>query len=184
MKKIVVLGALAACIAAPSVAHAKVYGQLQTGIDHVSVGGLSDDGFSIGGALGYEHMLGKKAFAAIELTVDGSTAELCDPNLVFAGDNGCMDSRGDSSLVVKLGTALSAKADAYVLGGSAYREFRYFNNGANPFTDIVELDGWRAGAGVKLKISGKKFVKIEYRYSDYEAGFTSSSGLVAVGTAF
>jgi len=184
MKKIAFLGALLACSAVPSVAHAKVYGELHSGIDHVSVGGLSDDGFSYGGALGYEHKIGKQAFAAIELTFDSSTSELCDPNLVFVGDNGCMKSRGDSSFVAKLGTRLSDKTEVYVLGGSAYREFRYINSGTTPFTDRLGFDGWRAGAGVKLKLSDKMFAKAEYRYSNYEADFTSSNALVALGTHF
>lgn len=42
----------------------------------------------------------------------------------------------------------------------------------------VDLDGWRAGAGVEQAISPGLFAKVEYAYSNYEEGeFDAPSGL-------
>lgn len=185
-KTIAALAAFTACMAMPSVAQAKVYAEVHGGYDDLSIAGLSAGGAAYGGALGYEHKIGKTMFAAIDYSVDGATGEVCVVDQIVIGDEACVRPRADVALVAKFGTALSEKSEIYLLGGRTNASFKYsYDDGVDPFTDSFDRGAWRVGAGVKLKLSGKIFAKAEYRYSDYgRGGYTRSNGLVALGTAF
>jgi outer membrane immunogenic protein len=71
----------------------------------------------------------------------------------------------------RVGTAISDSAMIYAKGG--YTNARYNVLATDNSTEIgtdLDLDGWRAGAGVELALSNNLFAKAEYRYSNYTSG--------------
>lgn len=88
---------------------------------------------------------------------------------------------------VRVGLPVSSKALLYAKGG-------YANTRAALATADVDdgiefdlkenLDGIRAGAGLEIAFGRNLFGKAEYRYSNYEAGFTKHQGVIGLGFRF
>jgi len=77
----------------------------------------------------------------------------------------------DLYLGARAGFVVSPNALVYVKGG--YTNARFDVLATDNVTDIqtdVDLDGWRAGAGVELALTRNVFLKAEYRYSNYGKG--------------
>lgn len=72
---------------------------------------------------------------------------------------------------VRVGVPLGERALVYVKGGYTNASFDVLttDNTDDTQTDI-DLDGWRAGAGVEFGITDNLFLKAEYRYSNYGEG--------------
>ncbi len=71
----------------------------------------------------------------------------------------------------RIGARVGSNAMIYAKGG--YTNARYNVLASDGTTDTrtnVNLDGWRAGAGVEVAITKNAFVKAEYRYSNYTNG--------------
>jgi outer membrane immunogenic protein len=45
-------------------------------------------------------------------------------------------------------------------------------------------DGWRGGAGYQFTFNNGVYIKAEYRYSDYDSGFTRHNVIGGVGYQF
>ena len=72
---------------------------------------------------------------------------------------------------VRIGVPLGSRALIYAKGGYTNASFDVLttDNTDDTQTDI-DLDGWRAGAGVELGITDNLYLKAEYRYSNYGEG--------------
>lgn len=82
-----------------------------------------------------------------------------------------IDAGRDLYLGARVGTKITPRSLAYVKGGytNAKMDVLATDNTTDVETDL-NLDGWRAGAGVEHQITDTIFVKGEYRYSQYQEG--------------
>jgi len=186
MKSMIIATAgLAALLAAPA-AHAEgLRAELHTGYDNISVGGESSDGVAYGFAVGYDKNVSDKSFLGFEASFDDSTTRDCVKGLVVAGDRTCIGAGRDLSVVVRAGYNLTDTSSIYLLTGyTNARIVASYRNGTTTTRSSDNGDGFRAGAGYQFGITDKIYGKAEYRYSNYEAGFSRHQGLVGVGISF
>ncbi|HEX9932395.1 MAG TPA: outer membrane beta-barrel protein [Allosphingosinicella sp.] len=74
----------------------------------------------------------------------------------------------------------------YALAGYTNGRFRIDYDPANgPATSVSEdLDGVRVGAGFQQGFGNNLYTKVEYRYSNYEAGAERHQVIAGLGIAF
>ncbi|HEX8668411.1 MAG TPA: outer membrane beta-barrel protein [Allosphingosinicella sp.] len=177
MRKFILAAAAATVFAAPAYAqdtagttgggHIEVIG----GFDYVQ-GGVEEsdsDGILYGVAAGYDFGGGNMVFG-IELEATDSTAKECD-----FGE--CLRAGRDLYAGGRIGTRMGEDALVYVKAG-------YTNARVKADDDGVNLDGVRAGLGVQYDIGTNLLAKLEYRYSNYEAGVERHQVVAGVGFRF
>lgn len=156
-----------------------------TGIDGTSQFGAKGTGVSYGAQAGYDIQRGKLVLG-VEGEVAGSTAKACVTYTTGAG----YCSKADRDLYVggKLGVAVGNSTLLYAKAG--YTNFRDKFSYADPATPANNykgsgvMDGVRGGVGVEQKVTGNVSLKAEYRYSNYEAGYSRNQGVVGLGFRF
>lgn len=139
--------------------------EAHVGYDNVRIGsGLGHaDGVAYGVGAGYDFALGGGgAIAGVEVNADFTSA-----------DKFGIDVKRDLSALVRVGTSLGTNGLIY--GKVGYSNVRL--GGANG-------DGVRAGVGYELAFGSNAYGKIEYQYTNYEAGVTRNQGLVGIGYRF
>ena len=118
-----------------------------------------------------------------------------DENVFVQGDE--LESGAGRDLYVggRVGANLDLLGSSfvYVKGGYTNQRFRTEyddgGNGAADFNDGVNLDGGRVGVGAEFGIptlgfGSAAYIKTEYRYSNYEAGFEKHQAIAGVGFRF
>jgi outer membrane immunogenic protein len=184
MRKFVIAGA-AALFAIPAAANAQAWVQAETGLDVISFDGESDEGVSYGVSAGYDIPLSGGMFVGVQGTAADSTTKECASDVLEAGDELCFKAGRDLAAVVRLGTSVGEKAKLYVLGGyTNARLLVTYDDGVDSASEGGNADGFRLGAGAQYNLSGKVFVKGEYRYSNYEADFSRHNVLLGLGVQF
>lgn len=139
------------------------------GYDHVSGGDDGDGkgGFVYGVAGGYDAALGRVRLGA-EAEITDSTVRQRETIAGEGGGRFRSDLGRDLYLGVRAGYVLSPAAMIYAKAGySNARMKTSFTSGAAITREAVNLDGFRAGAGIEVKIAPRFYVKGEYRYSHY-----------------
>lgn len=184
MKKYLAAAAVAAsCV--PAVAHAQAYAQLQLGLDSASAETGSHQGFTSGVSLGYEFPVTEKLFLGIEGSADDSTNKQCAHDVRAPGDKLCEKTGRDLAATLHFGTKLSDDARLYALAGYTNALLtKDYTDGLGTVGVNMRFDGIRLGAGFKKDLSGHAFVKVEYRYGNYEQGFSRHNALAAIGVNF
>ena len=183
--------AVLAAAAAPASAEgfrAEIHG----GWDHVRADGPgnnnddSDSGIVYGIGAGYDFDIGKKMQLGIDLSADLSTMEECRNSVIVANDRACLDAGRDLAAAVRLGYKVSPNGTVYALAGYTNARFHFdYTTPANVTTrDGRNLDGFRLGAGYQHDFGKRMYGKVEYRYSNYEAGVTRHQALLGVGVKF
>lgn len=127
------------------------------------------DGLIFGVNLGYDLQRGKAVFG-IEAEATESTAEIKAGNTI----------------------AVSASRDLYVggrvgfvAGGTLiYGKAGYTNARVETLAGGDNGDGFRVGAGVERRFGEHLFGKVEYRYSNYEAGVSRHQAVAGLGVRF
>jgi outer membrane immunogenic protein len=141
-----------------------------------SIYGAKKDGVVGGVAAGYDFQAGHVVFGVEGEGTIASTKDQ-DSGVLVAGDSLRVKAGRDLYAGGRIGFTLGNNALLYAKGG--YTNARINEHYTAPGTpginisDHDDLDGWRAGAGVEVKLGGKVYAKAEYRYSDY----SSDSGL-------
>ena len=133
----------------------------------------SIDGFMYGVGLGYDFPVGDRVVLGLEAEGAFSTAEteVVDGDLEDLGFGAELDTGRDLYVGARAGVVASENLLLYAKGG--YTNARYNMLADNGTTDLetdVDLDGWRAGVGAEYAMSENTFVKLEYRYSNYNEG--------------
>lgn len=184
MKRYFAAAAVAA-LCAPVAAHAQVYLQLQGGLDSASTAAGSHEGFTSGVSAGYDVPISEKLFAGIEVSADDSTNKKCNFDVRTPGDKLCEKTGRDLGATVHVGTKLSESARLYALAGYSNAEVKEtYTDASGTFGISRTFDGLRLGAGFKKDLTGQAFVKIEYRYANYERDFSRHYALAAIGANF
>lgn len=158
------------------------------GWDRVQVDGGGEDGAVYGGGIGYDLQRGRAVFG-IEGEVTGSSAESCINNFDIAGDRLCVDAGRDLYVGARAGIAAAPNLLLYAKAGYTNGRVRLDYEDGTPATaadfSIGEnLDGIRVGAGAEYLVTRNAYVKAEYRYSNYEQGFSRNQVVAGVGFRF
>lgn len=134
-------------------------------------------GLLYGVGVGYDVDVGPVVVGA-EAELTDSTAKTSFGNGGFAGFGlGNVKANRDIYVGARVGAKLSPTTLLYAKGGYTNAKFDVRNNdGTQSYTQDIDADGWRAGAGVEHAISGNTFAKLEYRYSNYSKAEVDLNG--------
>lgn len=157
----------------------------------------SFSGIDYGIGIGYDYSINDKVFIGVEANVDDSNADNVNcPARSAPFTRICVKLGRDLNANVRLGTAIGdGKTKIYALVGYSNLRFKFQSEGGDaipappaPPSTISSIsanaDGIRAGVGLERNFGSRAYGKIEYRYSNYEGGFTRNQGLVGVGIRF
>lgn len=143
----------------------------------------SEDGFA-GIGVGYDFSINDKTFVGVEANLDESGAKIT--STPAAGVRATVKANLDINVNARVGTTLSdGKTKVYGLIGYANLRIKAkVTGGGVSVSDSANADGYRIGLGVQRDIGKRAYAKVEYRYTNYEGGFTRNQGLVGVGIRF
>lgn len=183
---------LVAAVAATGTAHAEgVRAEIHAGFDGLDRrnSSASEDVFA-GIGVGYDFSINDKTFIGVEANLDESNIN----SRVSGGPVGAvvrLKANRDINVNVRVGTSFGAggKTKVYALGGyTNLRAKASFTPGTGmgppSFSSSANADGYRVGVGIERDIGKRAYAKVEYRYSNYEGGFTRNQGLVGIGIRF
>lgn len=160
--------------------------EIHGGWDRVDADQIEDSGIVYGLGLGYDHALGDRAFVGVDFSLDDSSQKECAGGAVLSGDELCVRAGRDIAAGVRAGTKIGENGKLYAL--AAYTNARFKSSYRSPAGVVTReaenLDGFRLGAGYQHKIAGNTYGKVEYRYSNYEAGVDRHQLLFGVGLEF
>jgi len=189
MRSIVVAALFAASAAAPALAQdrapftgARVEGL--AGWDRVQNNG-HDDGLTYGLGAGYDFQTGM-GLVGVEAEASDSGVKQCSGSRTVADPRLCAKAGRDLYVGGRVGTVIGGKTLLYAKAGYTNARAKLTaNDGSGQVTlGSTDLDGVRVGAGVEYALGTNAFVKTEYRYSNYEAGFERHQLLGGFGFRF
>lgn len=188
MKKSVAIlaGISALTLAAPAVAQdasdntfTGLWGGVIGGYDVSSAGSSIDDdsqdnndqsidGIGYGVQLGYDVDLGGVVVGA-EAEYSDSSAKTEFEDGDFEGFGfGSVETGRDLYFGARVGAKVGPDAMIYAKGGYTNAKYNVLSNdGTTEFSQDIDTDGYRLGAGAEYALSNNAFVKLEYRYSNY-----------------
>jgi outer membrane immunogenic protein len=140
-------------------------------IDNADDVDQSIDGVTYGLGVGYDYDMGS-AVIGVEGEYMRSEADTDYDTTGFTTYGiSNIDAGRDLYIGARVGAKVTPRTLAYVKGGYANAKMDVLttDNTTDTQTDL-NLDGWRAGAGVEHQVSGNIYVKGEYRYSQYQEG--------------
>ena len=160
--------------------------EIHGGWDHAGDEGVDGDGIVYGIGAGVDFQLAPRVIAGVEANLDFSTADQCGSSVLAAGDVLCVEAGRDISAVGRLGYQVTQNGTIYALAGYTNGRFRIDYDPANgPLVTTREnLDGLRLGAGYQHNFANNLYSKIEYRYSNYEAGLDRHQVIAGLGIRF
>ena len=149
------------------------------GYDKTQAGSTTDDdvdadndqsaeGLVWGGAAGYDIDLGTMVLGA-----EGEFTESTADTRSLDGDPetfGLGSVEAGRDIYVGARAGFKATPSTLVYGKAGYTNARYGFLGTDGTVEDeqhIDVDGWRAGAGVEQRIGANAFAKLEYRYSNY-----------------
>lgn len=145
----------------------------------------SEDGFA-GIGVGYDFPINDKTFIGVEANLDESGAKIPVNSGALAVETN-VKANLDINVNTRVGTTLGdGKTKVYALAGYANLRIKAtsrFQSGVT-ISDSANADGYRVGLGVQRDIGKRAYAKVEYRYTNYEGGFTRNQGLVGIGIRF
>lgn len=154
------------------------------GSDRLQNNGHNDD-VMYGIAGGYDMQMGG-ALVGIE----GEAADSNNKSCVGAGtaldSRLCAKAARDLYVGGRVGTVIGGRTLLYAKAGYTNARVKLTDdNGSDRITlDRTNLDGVRVGAGAEYAVGPNSFIKAEYRYSNYEAGFERHQAVAGFGFRF
>jgi len=187
--KFIVVALAVSASAAPAFANDVSGGRIEAviGYDNVrlDVSGLghgSKSGVLYGIGAGYDFGLSEKVSIGFDTEISDSSTSV---KFVSGADSGKLATGRDLYVGGRVTTALSDGFNLY--GKLGYTNGRLKGTttiGGVTTADAANGDGIRAGVGLQAKLGGKSYVGAEYRYSNYEAGFTRNQVAAILGFRF
>jgi outer membrane immunogenic protein len=122
----------------------------------------------------------------VDFSFDDSTQKECRTAALVNNDELCLRAGRDLAAGVRGGIKVGEAGKLYALAAYTNARFktRYTTPAGVTTRDAENLDGFRLGAGYQHRISGGAYGKVEYRYSNYEAGVDRHQVLFGVGVEF
>ncbi|ATE63330.1 outer membrane protein [Rhizorhabdus dicambivorans] len=189
MRSIVVAALFAASAATPALAQdrAPFTGPRVEGLagwDRVQNNG-HDDGVHYGLGAGYDFQAGG-ALVGIEAEAADSSVKQCAGSRTVADPRVCAKTGRDLYVGGRLGTVVGGRTLLYAKGGYTNAQAKLTSNDGTTQTTLgkTNLDGYRVGAGAEYAIGQNSYVKTEYRYSNYENGFSRHQVVAGFGFRF
>lgn len=188
MRSIVVAALLAASAATPALAqdNAPFTGPRVEGIvgwDRVSNNG-HDDAVTYGLGAGYDFQMGG-AVLGVEAEASDSSAKSCIGSATAADPRLCAKAGRDLYVGGRVGTVVGGRALLYAKAGyTNARAKASLDDGTTVLRDSGNYDGVRVGAGAEYALGTNAYVKAEYRYSNYEQGFSRNQVVAGFGFRF
>jgi len=149
------------------------------GYDKTQAGSTADDdvnedndqsaeGLVWGGAVGYDVDLGTMVIGGeAELTESTADTNSTDGDPETFG-LGSVEAGRDIYVGARAGFKATPNTLVYAKGGYTNARYGFLGtDGTVEDEQHIDVDGWRAGAGVQQKIGTNAFAKLEYRYSNY-----------------
>ena len=157
------------------------------GYDTTDVEDEGTNGLLYGVGVGYDVQQGGLVFG-----VDGeyskSDLDECVASVDVTGDELCASVGRDFYAGGRVGAALGSNALLYARAGytNARVNLDYDHPTNNTLDETLseDLDGVRVAGGVELALGTSAFVKVEYRYSNYEQGFDRHQAVGGFGFRF
>jgi outer membrane immunogenic protein len=179
------IAAASALIAQPAAAQT-FHVDLHGGLDHFKGEGVKSNGVTYGVAAGVDFRLAPALTAGIEANADLSNNKECERGVIVASDQACLKVKNDLSAVTRIGLDLAPSTQVYALAGYTRAAFRLaYKPATGPLVnESGHADGLRVGAGIRQKLGGAVSSKLEYRYSNYEAGTERHQLIAGLGLAF
>jgi len=145
------------------------------GYDRVKALGEKDGGALFGLGAGYDFAVGPAVSLGADVEATESTQKEGDEDIAQVKAGRDLYAGG------RVTFAVSPDANLYLKGGYTNARFK-----ATDGIDTVSenFDGFRAGAGGQMTLTGKAYVGAEYRYSNYEAGLSRNQVALTIGTRF
>jgi len=180
MRKFVAAALLAACSATPAFAQDASdnfngpWIGVVTGYDSVELAGDSSGGIMYGVGVGYDFRL-ENVVLGIEAEATESTAGEC-------GGGVCVDASRDLYIGGRIGVVATPNLLVYAKAGYSNARVEVETGGT---TIGGNGDGVRVGGGVEYQFANSPVsVRAEYRYSDYEGGFSRHQGVLGLNYRF
>lgn len=143
------------------------------GIDSENFYYSSETGVMYGIAGGFDFRSGNAVFG-IEAEAADATTDQCGM--------GCVEAGRDLYIGGRAGVVAGRSVLLYVKAGYTNARSVY---SAGSFSSGTNLDGIRAGVGIEFAIPNSPFaLRAEYRYSNYEQGYSRNQGVAGVGLRF
>jgi outer membrane immunogenic protein len=141
--------------------------------------------YGVGG--GYDMGFGNGVIAGIEGEVADSNTKSCFGAKTAADPRLCAKAARDLYVGGRIGKVV-AGGRALIYAKAGYTNARVKlteNDGDGQFTlDHTNLDGVRLGVGAEYALTGNTYLKAEYRYSNYEQGFSRNQLVGGFGVRF
>jgi len=141
------------------------------GYDHVKASGFKDNGLLYGVGAGYDFAVAPSISLGVDVEASDSTAK----EDFFGVD---VSSGRDLYAGGRISFPVSTAANLYLKAGYTNARIKAEGFGGD------NLDGFRLGGGGQYAFSGKAYVGGEYRYSNYQDGFSRQQVALTVGTHF
>lgn len=183
MKYLIAAAFGASALAAPAHAFDGVTFRVEAhgGYDRIAVGGGGENGAMYGIALGVDVPIGSTAFIGFEGGADLSSIKDCVSNFAVFGDRYCQKAKRDLSAVARLGADVGGGFKLYLLGGYSNARIAETYTGPLALSGAANGDGYRVGAGTEVRIGKSAYTKLEYRYSNYESGYSRHQVVAGIG---
>ena len=163
-----------ASFSGPWVAGVAGYDINKAGSEQLDAGEFEQDrnaeGLMYGAAVGYDFDLGGSVVGVeAELTDSQADSTYGDPFTTFG--LGTVDAGRDIYVGARAGFKVTPSTLVYGKAGYTNARFNYIGgDGTTDYSQNLDTDGLRLGAGVEQKFGAMTFGKIEYRYSNYKEG--------------
>jgi outer membrane immunogenic protein len=180
MRTMIVAAAAATAFATPAFAQEQVaapfnggHVDLIGGFDRINADGEGATGALYGIAAGYDVQRGAGVFG-VEAEIADSSASECEGGV-------CVKTGRDLYIGGRAGVVVSDAALLYVKAGYTNARFVAEGGGLSAGTN---LDGIRGGVGIEVATGSALTVRVEYRYSNYEADVSRHQGVLGLGIRF
>jgi len=140
-------------------------------IDNADDVDQSVDGVAWGAGVGYDYDMGSTVLGVEAEWMQSEAKTDFDTTGFTTYGISNIEAGRDLYLGARAGVKVTPKTLAYVKAGYANAKMNVLatDNTTDVETDL-NLDGWRAGAGIEQKVGDTIYIKGEYRYSQYQEG--------------
>jgi len=154
------------------------------GYDNVK-NGNSDDGVTYGIGAGYDMQM-RGLVVGVEAEAADSDVKQCVGAQTLASPEVCAKAARDFYVGGRVGTVVGGRTLLYAKAGYTNARFKVTDDDGTDRVTLgsTDLDGIRLGVGAEYAVGPNSFVKAEYRYSNYEDGFSRNQGMAGFGFRF
>ncbi|HEX8642249.1 MAG TPA: porin family protein [Allosphingosinicella sp.] len=143
---------------------------------------LSSDGIVFGVGAGYDFAVSPTASLGVDLEATESTADF---DFVDGTDSAEISVGRDLYAGVRATFSVSPAANLYVKAGYTNARIRASADiDGDISSDSANADGLRGGAGVQFALGTSAYLSAEYRYSNYESGYSRHQVVGGIGFRF